>query len=339
MKRWLKFTFGFLLLLFVALYGITSWIGAGWLLAPPRNPPQTWQLDMLGNPRNYGLRIERSISAAGVPYLLCVPDASAGPGRRGGILRMQLGNGAPPYGDIRGTVVLLHGWTMRKEGLLAVAERFCAAGLRCVIPDLPGHGESPSPTAGFGARAGERLLPGEVLESASRRFNFPSRPAVLWGLSMGGAYALQAATAQPELWSTVVVVSSFDALEPVVHGQVDSSAHGLGSFLRPGLAVAVRIRGGFWPGDACPVESARRLQVPAFIVHGTSDDLIPPSCGRRIYEAIPTPRKRWLAVDGALHGNVLGTPQHVFVEMSGWFLTWIAPLETKHATASVKHSP
>jgi hypothetical protein len=48
--------------------------------------------------------------------------------------------------------------------------------------------------------------------------------------------------------------------------------------------------------------------------------LDPENAGWRLYLAIPSGRKRWLEVTGAEHGNVLGTPQHVFCEMAGWTL-------------------
>jgi len=338
MKRALPFTIASLLLLLITLYATASWVGAGFLLMPPRNPPQQWQATMTSQPQKFGMCIEHGVTTTGMPYLLCLPDPATGPGQRGEILRRQLGGYVKAYGEVTGTIVLLHGWGMRKESLLAVAERFCAAGLRCVIPDLPGHGENPLPAAGFGARPAEQLLPCEALDSAARQFHFPPQPALLWGLSMGGAYALQAASGQPERWSGVVVVSSFDALLPVVCGRIDAKAHGLAAFLDPGLALAVRWRGGFWPGDARPLEFARHLSVPALVLHGTADDLIPPSSGRRIYNAIHSPRKKWLAVDGALHGNVLGTPQHVFAAMSKWLLASL-PAKPEARSVMVKHSP
>jgi pimeloyl-ACP methyl ester carboxylesterase len=287
---------------------------------PPRNPPQPWQLEMMEHPARFGLRIERAKSARGVPYLFCLPSAEAGPGRRGEILRRQLGSVAPCPGRTWGTALLLHGWGMRKESLLAVAERFCAAGLRCVIPDLPGHGENALPTAGFGARDTERLLLGDVLDSASRRFRFPPHPAILWGLSMGGAYALQAAAGTPQQWDGVVIVSSFAELEPVVRERADAMTHGFAGCLGVGFAAAVRWRGGFSLRAARPEIDARRVAMPAFVIHGTADDLIPPASGRRLFAALPSRRKRWLSVAGAQHGNVLGTPQHVFLEMCAWML-------------------
>jgi pimeloyl-ACP methyl ester carboxylesterase len=329
MKRW-RYS-ALVALFFAALYTTACWFGAGRLLMPPRKELPSWSFS--------GMRIAHGTSARGTPYLLCTPDPASGPGERGRILRLQLGAAKTrPFGEVAGTVILLHGWGMRKEALLSSAERFCAAGLRCVIPDLPGHGENPAPATGFGTGEAEGSLPGEVLDSASAKFHFPGQPAALWGLSMGGAYAVQAAAQEPGRWKALVVVSSFDALAPVVDGAMDGYCRGLSTLVNPGLDLAVRARGGFWLSEVRPVEKARRLALPTLVLHGTADDLIPIREGRRLYEAVADSRKRWIEVDAARHGNVLGTPQHVFVEMAAWYAQWLFPPRPQAATAKSTRS-
>ena len=143
---------------------------------------------------------------------------------------------------------------------------------------------------------------------------------------MGGAFALRAAEAEPGRWNALIVVSSFDALEPVIDRVLNHSIGGLAAVLDPGLIAAVRWRGGFWLGDVRPVECARRLRrLPTLVVHGDADDLIPPRQGEQLFQAIAHPDKAWLRVNGALHGNVLGTPQHVFAGMAAWYAQWLGP--------------
>lgn len=315
------------LLIVVAVYGTVCWLGAGWLTMPPRKPLDAWQREWLTHPAAHGLHIVRSVATDGTPYLVCEPDAAAGPGSRGRALRAQLMAVAAsprPYGEIRGTIVLLHGWGMRKESLLSTAERFCAAGLRCVIPDLPGHGENPRPATSFAERTNERDLPARVMTEAARQCHFTPGPVALWGLSMGGAYALRAAARGP--WNAVLVVSSFDALGPVVH---DEAARRIGfwsDILMPGLNVATALRCGFQLREVRPVESARNVTAPVFVAHGTADPLIPEQAGLKLFRAILA-RKRWLEVADAAHGNVLGTPQHVFCEMARWTLAELGKSE------------
>jgi pimeloyl-ACP methyl ester carboxylesterase len=326
-KRRLRIWLTVILAAIVTGYAGLSWVGAGWLISPPRKTLRDWQVAQLERREPCGMRIERFIADGGTPCLMCVPDPVAGPAIRGALLRQQMavaGLDLSPYGRLRGTLVLLHGWGMRKEDLLITAQRFCAAGFRCVIPDLPGHGENRSPFTGFGTSSYERELPRTVLESAARRFHFSPRPAALWGMSMGGAYAVEAAAATPASWSALVVVSSFDALEPVVSGELRRGVGYVAGALHPGLMLAIRCRAGFWLGQVRPIDSAPHLRLPTLILHGSNDVLIPMREGRQLFEAVPDVRKQWLEVESATHRNVLGTPQLVFADMSAWCLNWMA---------------
>ncbi|MEZ5448891.1 MAG: hypothetical protein R3E89_07770 [Thiolinea sp.] len=46
------------------------------------------------------------------------------------------------------------------------------------------------PEAGFGSLAFERRLPAAVLQEVRAQFDLPAEPALLWGMSMGGAVAV-----------------------------------------------------------------------------------------------------------------------------------------------------
>ena len=229
-------------LAWLALMGVLGFVLtgvlAGWMLArPPRRALQDYHRDYLDHPAAHGLLIHRAeVSIDGpphpVPYLVCEPDVHAGPAARGTKLRDQLAAGGsvvPAYGFVRGNLVLLHGRKGRKEDLLPVAERFCAAGFRCLLPDLPAHGENMAPNCGYGTFVQEAEIPAAVLDDAARRFSFSAdQPAGLWGISMGGSYALSAAKVDAKRWDRVIVVCSFARLYDVVQGQARHLAGPLG---------------------------------------------------------------------------------------------------------------
>ncbi len=157
-----------------------------------------------------------------------------------------------PFGEAFSNLVLLHGRNGRKEDLLPVAERFCAVGFRCVIPDLPAHGESPLKTVRFGNSDFEASLPGTVLEEAKERFHFPDEPAGLWGMSMGGAFA-RAASLPAAPWKALVVVCSFDSLDSVVGQKVASHTSVTALLWNSLIAQVCMARGGVNPvlGATC----------------------------------------------------------------------------------------
>ena len=277
----------------------------------------------LDAPARFGLQVtRRDCLDDQVPCLLVGPDAGAGPAERGRLLRSQLAAlGVPlrPYGEVVADVVLLHGRNSRKEHLLPIAERFAAAGFRCIIPDLPGHGDSPLAQTRFGATAFERQLPVRVLAEFRRERHLPQLPALLWGYSMGGAYAVQAAEGDPPPWRALVVVSSFDRLDAVVDARL---APTLGA-----LAPAVGWLATHAPWSAAwqiphirPDRHAAQVRLPALVVHGTEDRLIPPARGRALLAALGSTDKQWVPVPGAGHQDVFVTDMPLFATMARWML-------------------
>lgn len=307
-----------------------AWWGATALLQPSRRTLQDYHKEMLDQPRRFGLALHafevpaEKVGGYSMPCLLCEPDAGAAPGARGQILRKQLGAMGvklAEFGTVRGTVVLLHGHKGRKEDGLPVAERFCAAGLRCILLDLPAQGDNANPIASFGLR--EWRLPSEAVREASKRFRFPERPCALWGISQGGAVAIQAAAQTP--CDTLVVLSSFPRLNDVCEAQSRRLFGPLSITMDALMDRITAWRAGYIPSQVRPIDFARRLQMPVLIAHGTADTLIPLASGRQLYDALQSPVKRWLPVEGGTHDRVLTTPMPLYAEMTRFLLENMRP--------------
>ena len=143
-KHWRKVSISGLLLVFVVTGGLVFGGAGSEIASPSRRPLMDYHHDFLTNQTAHGMRIEPFMASDGTPCLVVSPAGN--PGERGGIIRKQLterGLTLPPFGLVKGTLVLTHGRKGRKEDYLPIAERLCAVGFRCVIPDLPGHGERP----------------------------------------------------------------------------------------------------------------------------------------------------------------------------------------------------
>ena len=315
--------------LLTALLVIAGILIGAWLdqeiFSPPRRALQNYHLERLQHPAQFGLRIRSYACLAGnAPCLLVEPDAQAGAGERGRKLREQLlakGFSVPTYGTVKGIVVLLHGRNGRKEDLLPVAERFVAAGFRCLIPDLPGHGDSPLRVMAFGSSTFERTLPRQILADAREHFHLPDEPAALWGLSMGGAFAVSAASESPQIWSGLMVVSSFATLDSVMERQIPAKWRTLvTSTLLPFINMAQFLQGQPSVAAMTPQRWAQHIVLPALIVHGDKDAFIPLQQGRNLYTALASPQKRWLTVPDGGHANILSTTMPLYAEMSAWLL-------------------
>lgn len=254
---------------------------------------------------------------------MCEPEPQGHIGPRGQRLREQLAQknlSLPPAGQIVGNLVLVHGRRGRKEDYLPIAERFCAVGFRCILPDLPAHGDHPAQTAHYGVK--EAQIPAMVLNEAATKFGFAAQPAGIMGISMGGAVGIRSATTNQAPWRAAVFVSTFDTLENVVRHQSSSL---VGSWCG---SVWEKITGWMFEKETgMPISAANsvalvpELKCPTMIAHGTSDHVIPLECGRRLFEALPaTLEKRWVEIPGADHDNVLVTDFPIYAEMAEWML-------------------
>lgn len=320
--RWRAILISSILATVLAATGIVLWAGSE-IASPPRRALMGYHQEFLSNPSGHGVRLDRFTTSDDTPCLICSPDPSGTLDKRGQIIRQQLsarGLTLPPAGKITGTLVLCHGRKGRKEDYLPIAERLCAAGFRCVIPDLPAHGAHPAAIARYGIREAE--LPARVLEEAAREFSFEKQPVGLLGMSMGGSVAVHAAALPDAPWRALVVISSFDSFPAAIAGQASLYA---GPLLGPPWAEATALVYQWKSGIALdaiqPRHHAASINIPTLIAHGTNDRVIPIASGRRLFESLPAgTAKHWQEIPGAGHDNVLVTDYPIYADIAVWMM-------------------
>jgi uncharacterized protein len=306
----------------VAAAYLVRWAGSE-IASPSRRPVMDYHREFLTNPSAHGFTIDRFTTKDGTPCLVCTPDPSGKLGERGSKVRQQLnarGLTLEPAGRVRGTLLLIHGRRGRKEDYLPIAERLCAAGFRCVIPDMPAHGDHPARLATYGIR--EATLPARVLNEAATRFNFKPQPAGLLGMSMGGSVAVHAASIPDAPWQALVIISSFESFPFVIESQ---ASRYIGPTLGPAWAKATdwvyQRKSGISLVDIQPHLHAASIRIPTLVAHGSSDRVIDIGSGRHLFDAFPigTP-KRWIEIPGADHDNVLITSYPIYADIAEWML-------------------
>ncbi|MEZ5384552.1 MAG: alpha/beta hydrolase [Prosthecobacter sp.] len=306
---------------------IAGWLAADQLAHPPRRPLQDFHNEFIADPRAHGVILRPFACSDGTPCLLCEPDAKAPPGRRGKLIREQLAAKGVPlqtYGEIVGTLVLVHGRRGRKEDYLPIAERFCAAGFRCVIPDLPAHGDHPAKIAAYGVREGG--LPEMVLHESAKRFSFDPEPSGIMGLSMGGAVSVQSCAREHAPWKAVVLVSTFDALPNVVrHQSANLVGEWAGGLLAKITGWMFRQATGFPLENADSKAAVPLIRCPVLMAHGMSDRVIPIALGRNLRDALPAGiTTDWIEIPDADHDDVLITDFPIYAKMAEWMLRHVA---------------
>lgn len=310
-----------LALLLIAAAAGSVFYAAKQISSPSRRPLMDYHRGILDAPADHGMKLE-AFKAGDTPCLLCLPDASGKLGKRGIILRDQLsarGVSPGPPGETIGNLVLLHGRIGRKEDWLPVAERFCAAGFRCILVDLPGHGENPEPFTTYGKTDPE--IASRALLTAASMFGFDPKPAGIIGRSMGGSFAVHSAALPDAPWQTIAIVCSFDDFRPIVRREASRYVTPL---LAPAWTSAIDF---LYEGktrvslsDIRPVRKAGKIRIPALVAHGTNDPTIPLGSGRKLFDAFPSDDKRFIEIPGADHDNVFITDYPIYADLAEWMI-------------------
>lgn len=321
-SKWLRCTLIGLLASCLLLSGLAVYAGLD-LASPQRRQLQDYHREILSHQAQHGLQVVPFTLADGTPCLICSPDSHGQPSPNGIRLREQLakrGIRLSPYGTTHAALVLCHGRNGRKEDYLPIAERFCAVGFRCILPDMPAHGDHPSDLAYYGDH--EMKLPSTALEKCAQAFHFPTQPCGLIGMSMGGSIAFHAAAQDNAPWSALAIISSFDQLENVVrHQAARRFTPVLAPLLYPVVDATYRWKTGSSISAIAPNRCARRVHMPTLIAHGSNDRVIPMTLGKHNFQTLPPDtEKRWVEVPGADHDNVLITDYPIYADIAEWML-------------------
>ncbi len=175
-----------------------------------------------------------------------------------------------------GTIIMLHGIGSCKESFLSEAKYLASLGLNVVLFDLRAQGQSSGSfcTYGFEEKKDVKIFTDKILRQ------FPDTPIGLYGVSLGGAIAYQS-LAYDERLSFGIIECTYDELTNVVR---EYTARHVG-FHCDWMADFALWRSeklaGFDSEEVSPYTSAKKIQVPVFVAHGTDDRNIPFEMGKK----------------------------------------------------------
>lgn len=196
----------------------------------------------------------------------------------------------PSLAPERPAVAFFHGngenlETLRMSGLFEELNRLRVA---WIAVDYPGYGRS------TGAPSEEGVLAGGSAALGWLRQRHPDRPLFLCGWSLGAAAAIGTAARHPEQVRGLIALSPWTSLPDVA--RLHFSGFLVGAMLRERY-------------DS--LSAARTVRLPALVVHGELDNLIPAVQGQAVAEALGA---RWVPVPSAGHNDLLARDE-VWAEM------------------------
>jgi hypothetical protein len=207
-----------------------------------------------------------------------------------------------PNGD---WVLLFHGVSDNRTGVLGAAEILLRHGYSVVMMDSRAHGQSGGEMATYGW---EERYDTVAITNALYASEKVSHLYAL-GVSMGAAIALQSAAVEPRIEGVIAEDPLADLREVSYDYTGLHWSPLLGKTLfRPaaiaGMAALAKA-GGFDPDDVSPERAVAERPFAVLLICGTRDRTIPCRHAERIYRAARGPKELWI-VQGAGHASALG---------------------------------
>ena len=196
--------------------------------------------------------------------------------------------------------MLLHGIASCKESLLKISDTLSSLGFNCIIYDSRGHGESGGINCTFGYY--EKRDVSLIIDYVAK--NFPNnKPFGIYGYSLGAAVAIQAMEIDKRI-ECGVVVSSFATLREVIYDYWNSISPLHFEWIPDEALKKSESIANFKVDSVKPEESAKHIDRPILVIHGVEDKKISISYGRRVFDNLRNPQKKWYPVTGANHDNI-----------------------------------
>lgn len=197
-----------------------------------------------------------------------------------------------------GAPVLLffHGNAGNREGRLHNLAGLWQAGISVLIFDYRGYGGSTGTPSEAGLVA-DGLAAYDWLNA-----KVGSRPVTLFGRSLGGAVAAAVALQRPA--RGLILESTFTSAREMAGRMLPL----------PGVHLILRAR-----YDSLAAVEA--LRMPLLVIHGTADELVPFTMGRRIFEAAAPLEKQFREVPGGRHNDTYLVAGEAYY---GWLRDFLA---------------
>jgi pimeloyl-ACP methyl ester carboxylesterase len=229
-----------------------------------------------------------------------------------------------PFHGNGDAVILLHGHTGDRAGMLGYADLLLRHGYSVLLPDARAHGASGGEIATYGVMEADDVR---------RWFDWAQHawsPRCTDGLgeSMGAAQILQSLAVVPE-FCAVVAESPFASFREASYdrlGEKFGAGAGLGrTLMRPAVEFGflyARLRYGVDLEEASPEDAVAASRVPVLLIHGKKDTNLPPRHSEIILERS---RSRmpvvvlWEPAEAGHTGAAGAEPREFERRVIGWF--------------------
>jgi pimeloyl-ACP methyl ester carboxylesterase len=198
-----------------------------------------------------------------------------------------------------GTFLVLHGIGACKEYMFGIASALSQEGIAVLLYDSRGHGKSTGEFLTYGFL--EKHDVSDIITHLDA--THPTKRYGIWGVSYGGAVALQAMAIEPRI-DIGVIESTFSTVREIVF-DYKKRMLGIGwhwvsdRVLERGAEIA-----GFDPEQVKPEESCKQIKQPIIMAHGSIDGNISVEYGKRNFANLASHDKEFVLLEGGNHNDM-----------------------------------
>lgn len=177
--------------------------------------------------------------------------------------------------DPQGIVIILHGMHgMDASSLLDFGHFFNQKSFESFCLDMRAHGYSEGNKIGFGYT--ETMDVRALLDWIKKNSQFKNKPIILYGVSMGGATAINSAAKYEEI-DMVISVSSFKSFEAVFadYMRKAGASNTIITMFKPSIRLLLSLKYNVNPVKKSPLKMIKKIENrPILLIHGDKDQQI-----------------------------------------------------------------
>jgi hypothetical protein len=230
--------------------------------------------------QTHSLEQQRAENGAPADFGLPAPEEVTIPGDGVTLAGWYFDN--PAGGDCG--VILLHGHTGSRYGVLEYAPLFWPKGCDLLLYDHRYHGASTGDYGTYGYFEKEDAL--AALTWFEQRAALQPGQIGLLGESYGAATVLQAAPSAPDL-AFVAADSPYEDLQTIISEQAAQRFGGWTRLFVPGALLLSGLRADFTPSQVSPLLAAPQVTAPIFLSHSATDEYTLPHHSQDIAAQLP----------------------------------------------------
>lgn len=199
----------------------------------------------------------------------------------------------------KGTVVLFHGYSGEKSGMLERADEFLKLGYSTLLVDFMGSGGSEGSQTTLGFREAEQVKSCfDYLRATSENRVY------LFGTSMGAAAVLKAERDFQMNPEGLILECPFGSMYATTCARFERM--GVPSFPMAGLLVFWGgVQNGFWAYAHNPVKYAKSVRCPVLLMYGRKDETVSEEDTNLIFRNFDSQQKELKVYPNAAHENFL----------------------------------